>query len=71
MMGYERLKKLIDRALNSCSQIAEHKQWSWSQKVTVEIVDGAPLYFVGDTEVTASAAARELDNTPEPVRSVA
>ncbi|WP_171040642.1 hypothetical protein [Marinobacter alexandrii] len=70
-MGYERLKKLIDRALNSCSQIAEHKQWSWSQKVTVEVVEGVPRYFVGHVEVTASAAAHELDNTPEPVRSVA
>ena len=70
-MGYERLKKLIDRALNSCNQIAEHQQWSWSQKVTVEIVEGAPRYFVGDSEVTASAAAHELDNRPEPVGRVA
>jgi hypothetical protein len=66
MIGYERLQKLITLAASEPSQIAESQMRPWCELVTVEIIQGCPMYFVGDDEVNATAAADALDNQPQP-----
>ena len=71
MIAYERLQKLITLAASEPSQIAESQMWPWCELVTVEIIQGCPMYFVGDDEVIATAAADALDNKPQPKAGVA
>jgi hypothetical protein len=71
MIGYERLQKLITLAASEPSQIAESQMLPWCELVTVEIIQGCPMYFLGDEEVTATAAADALDNKPQPKAGVA
>jgi hypothetical protein len=66
MIGYKRLQQLITLAIAEPSQIAERRMHPWCELVTVEISHGCPLYFVGDDEVSATAAADALDNKPQP-----
>ena len=66
MIGYERLQKLIALAISEPSQIAESRMWPWCEVVMVEVTQGCPLYFIGDDEVSATAAADALDNQPQP-----
>jgi len=71
MTGLDRLQKLVALAASEPSQIAESQMWTWCELVTVEIIQGCPMYFVGDDEVTATAAADALDNKPQPKAGVA
>jgi hypothetical protein len=66
MTGLDRLQKLVALAASEPSQMAERQMWPWGELVTVEIIQGCPMYFVGDEEVTATAAADALDNQPQP-----
>ena len=71
MTGLDRLQKLVALAASEPSQIAESQMWPWCELVTVEIILGCPMYFVGDDEVNATAAADALDNKPQPKAGVA
>jgi hypothetical protein len=66
MIGYERLQKLIALATSEPSQIAESLMWPWCEVVTVELIQGCPMYFIGDDEVSATAAADALDSNQQP-----
>ena len=71
MTGLDRLQKLLALAASEPSQMAERQMYPWGELVTVEIIQGCPMYFVGDDEVIATAAADALDNKPQPKSSVA
>lgn len=58
---YERLHNLMLQACDADSQIAEHRTLPHSVVVSVEMVNGVPIYFVGDDEVTASQAIEALE----------
>jgi hypothetical protein len=66
MIGYERLQQLIILAISVPSQMADRRMRPWCELVTVEISHGCPLYFVGDDEVSATAAADALNNQTQP-----